>query len=240
MARIGTNSATKKKEKFKIQKHDANGTLTTASIGLFALMLAFTFSLASSKFENRRAIIVEESNNIGTAILRVNLYHDSLQVKMKELFRKYLQARIDYYQANENSEEINIQLKKSSDYSNQLWQIVADASKNKEYSVASMQMIPALNSMIDVVTTRHSIVEARVPEGIFFVLIFMAIICSYFIGYTTLSPISFDWGIVIGFGLLTSVIIYLTLDLDRPRSGLITVDHAEQSIIDLKQILIKK
>lgn len=236
-ARIGTYRAVKKIKKLKIERHDSTGTLTASSIGLFALMLAFTFSMATSKFDNRRNIIIEEANNIGTAMLRMELYNDSIKNQLKENFKKYIDARIAYYDAKADDDKMKEQLHFSNLYSNKLWKIVADASKNKEYTVASMQMIPALNEMIDVVTTRHAIVEARVPEGIFFVLIFMAVLCSYFVGYTSFLPVSFDWGIIVGFALLSSVIIYLTLDLDRPRRGLINVDKAEQFIIDLRKTL---
>src|SRR5262249_46874568 len=58
-----------------------------AFFGLLSLLIAFTFAGAVSRFDNRRALIVEESNNIGTAYLRIDLMSADAQPRMRELFR---------------------------------------------------------------------------------------------------------------------------------------------------------
>ena len=68
--------------------------------GIFALsafLLAFTFSMSASRFEARRDVLVAEANNIGTAILRVDLYPDSMQQLLRPLFRDYVEERIAFY-----------------------------------------------------------------------------------------------------------------------------------------------
>src|SRR5262245_28653295 len=73
------------------------GAVDGAVFGLLGLLLAFTFSGASSRFDTRRQLIVEETNNIGTAYLRLDLVPTALQPPLRDSFRRYLDARIDVY-----------------------------------------------------------------------------------------------------------------------------------------------
>jgi hypothetical protein len=49
------------------------GTVEGAVFALLGLLVAFTFSGAASRFDQRRDLIVEETNDIGTAYLRLDL-----------------------------------------------------------------------------------------------------------------------------------------------------------------------
>src|SRR6476620_4829390 len=70
------------------------GAIEGAVFGLMGLLIAFTFSGAASRFEARRALILQETNAIGTAYLRLDLLPASAQPKLREDFRRYLDARI--------------------------------------------------------------------------------------------------------------------------------------------------
>src|SRR5205814_9474134 len=73
------------------------GAVEGAIFGLLGLLIAFTFSGAMTRFDQRRHLIVEESNAIGTAWLRVDLVAPDLQSALRESFRRYLEARLDVY-----------------------------------------------------------------------------------------------------------------------------------------------
>ena len=73
------------------------GAVEGSMLGVMALLLGFTFSIAISKFETRRQITVEEANEIGTAILRCDMYPDSLRNLLRADFKEYIEARIAYY-----------------------------------------------------------------------------------------------------------------------------------------------
>src|SRR5688572_27613038 len=82
----------------KSKRESANDSGILGSLlGLFALLLAFSFGMAGSRFENRKENLIEEANNIGTAILRSDIYPDSLKIVFKQDFEKYLDARILYF-----------------------------------------------------------------------------------------------------------------------------------------------
>ena len=78
---------------------------------LLFFLLAFTYGMSSSRYDSRRQIVVEEANDIGTAILRSDLYPDTIRAAFRRDFQDYVETRIDYYQASAN---VNAVLKSDS------------------------------------------------------------------------------------------------------------------------------
>src|SRR6187551_543156 len=138
---------------YKESKVDS--TILGALFTLLGLILAFTFSMAIEYHGIRRDIIVEEANDIGTAILRADLYRESDRNLFRAEFKKYVDARIDYFAAGADLDKIKAAQKFSAEIQQQLWNHASQFSKDSGYSIASMQMIPALNTMIDVTTSRQ-------------------------------------------------------------------------------------
>ncbi|HMI04220.1 MAG TPA: hypothetical protein VK541_17155 [Pedobacter sp.] len=212
------------------------GAIEGSLLGLLALLLSFTFSMSASKSDTRRQIIVQEANDIGTAILRCDLYPDSTRSKLKPLFDDYLNARISYYEAGIDENQLNQSLQQSNDYSGKIWKSVTALSQNKDNAFRSQQMIPALNAMMDIATTRDADRNAHVPESIYWLLFLLTITGSFIVGYGTKGK-RFNWIIVCGFTLMTVMTIYLILDLDRPRRGIINMDQTHQKIVELKSLV---
>ena len=77
-------------------------TIITALYALLCFILAFTYNMSESRFEKRKTHIVEEANAIGTALLRCDLYEDSTRSVLRKDFYHYVQARIDFYEAQRN------------------------------------------------------------------------------------------------------------------------------------------
>src|SRR3982751_5511971 len=86
--------------KMQIRKNpedvDTLGPMEGSLLGLMGLMLAFSFSMAASKFENRRVIIIDEANNIATAMRNSSLFPDSVRNLFLGNFKQYVEARISY------------------------------------------------------------------------------------------------------------------------------------------------
>src|SRR5215204_7821721 len=79
-------------------KGEGGGNITTlesAMLGLLALMLAFTFSMALSRFEARRDAVLNEANSIGTTALRARLLPEPQRSETLKLLREYVQIRLD-------------------------------------------------------------------------------------------------------------------------------------------------
>jgi len=210
------------------------GPLEGSLLGLLALLLSFTFSMSSSRHDKRLNVIIEEANNIGTAILRADLYPDSIRAAFRKDFKAYVNVRIAFFEAGANIEKVKSTLKQSNAIQKKLWDRAAYYGRDKEYFHRSSQMIPALNAMIDIVTTRNAASIAKVPEFILYLLFMLCFISSLMMGYTVgKKP---DWIVMFGFAITIVMTIYLILDLDRPRRGIITMKNVNMEIVNLRDV----
>jgi len=212
---------------------DGFGTIEGAMLGLMALMLAFTFNMAASKFETRRELVINESNCISTALLRCDIYPDSARIILREQFKEYLDTRIAYYNAEDDETKIKAALEGATLHFQKIWNLVTHLSQDVEKRLLGIQMLPALNAMNDIVTTREAARVAEVPPLIVFTLVFITFSASFLLGYGTKSK-NRNITIVIAFALMTSLVLYLIMELDRPRRGIINIDSAERTILELE------
>ena len=104
------------------------GTMVGATLGLLAFMLAFTFGLASSRYEARRQVLLSESNAIGTCYLRAGLLAEPMRTEARNLLREYVDVRLEAVQPGKLVQAI----KKSEELHNRLWaQAVAVTEKDR-------------------------------------------------------------------------------------------------------------
>jgi len=234
---IGTNYAGYYLRKLKDPDRatDGLGPVEGSLLGLLALLLSFTFSMSAGKSDSRRQVIVQEANNIGTAILRCDLYPDSTRRALKADFAAYVQARINYYNAGIDETALNKTLQDAGNISARIWKRVMLLSQDKDNTLRSQQMIPALNDMMDITTTRDAERNAHVPESILWMLFLLTLAGSFVTGYGAKDK-RFNLVIVLSFALMTSLTIYLILDLDRPRRGIINMDQTHNKILELREL----
>lgn len=207
--------------------------LLTAMYALFGFILAFTFGMSGNRYDNVRNVIVDEANNIGTAVLRSDLYPDSVRDAFRADFKNYVKARISYYDNVRDTALLFQSRRDAAKASAALWARAAEQSKLPNMLIPSNQMIPALNAMFDIATSREVLLKARVPDVIIYMLFFLALATSFIGGFT--SPIirHKDWIVIVAFSLLTSMVIYITLDLGRPMRGIIKADWGQEAIVAL-------
>ena len=210
-------------------------TAITASLyGLLGLLLAFTFGMSGDRFKERKHLIVDEANAINTVRLRIRLYTDSIQPLFQKSFDQYLDARIDYYNGNADTLRIQNALQNARVHSEALWDLAVQHSRQNANLLASNQMLLALTQMIDFSNAQFRAEYNRTPESILTMLLILSVSAAFVAGHTSMGKGLFDWWMAIGFCLLTSVVIFFIIDLDKPRRGLITLDHNIRAIIDIR------
>ncbi|WP_310377409.1 hypothetical protein [Flavobacterium sp.] len=219
----------------KTKSESRNPELLSSLLGLFALLLAFTFGMAGSRYENRKSNIIEEANAIGTAILRADIYPDSIKTAFKKDFEIYLNSRIIYFTADRNETKINNSLKISAAISANLWSRASFLAKDKNYFIQTNMMVPALNDMYDLASKANTVYTSKVPESIVYLLLIFSIIISFYVGYNAGLEKKLCKKHIVGFCFLTCLVIYITLDLDRPRRGLINLGDEIVLLKELKQ-----
>jgi len=224
-------SLRKYSEKKRSIEDKSIGPLEGSLLGLLALLLSFTFSMSSSRHDKRINIIVEEANDIGTAVLRADLYPDSIRQAFRKDFKNYVQARIEFFDAGSNLSKVKVALDKAGMIQKSLWKRATDLGRDKENLHRTAQMIPALNAMFDIVTTRNAANVAKVPQLIIFLLFILCFLSAFMMGYAVgKKP---DWIVITCFALTIVMTIYLILDLDRPRRGIITMKNMNAEIVNL-------
>lgn len=210
------------------------GSINGALLALLGLILAFTFSMASSRFDTRRQLVIEEANAIGTAILRTDVYPDSVRTALRTSMKVYVEERIAFYQAGMNMKETVRHYLKADSIGKKIWKITADYAKKDYITTRTSELIPALNDMIDITTTRRAAGESTIPDSIMYFLFALCVCSSFLLGYDNKRKI--DWVILIGFSVMLSITVFTIIDLDRPRSGLINMDGPNEKIIELREM----
>ncbi|HQR94889.1 MAG: hypothetical protein B7Y15_03120 [Bacteroidetes bacterium 24-39-8] len=213
------------------------GPLSNFLFALLGLMMAFTFGMSASRFETRNAIVIAGTNHIRDAIMRVDLYQDSAVRKaFKADFQEYVQARIDWSLSKRDLKLAEEAQKRTKIVADRLLNRAAVLARDPANLVASQQMIPPLHAMIEIVTLREGATKAIVPEPIIYLLFLMAWISSFMAGYATNIQKKFNYLAVTGYTILVGLVIYIILDLDRPRRGIISNNFVNQFIVDLLEL----
>jgi hypothetical protein len=205
-------------------------TLAAPSIGLLALMIGFTFSMALSRFEARRSAVLTEANALGTAALRGRMLPEPYSSTVAPLFKEYARLRVASRGDTFDSPRATEALRRSLAIQESLWRAGMDAAAANPQVVPSGLFLQALNSLIDVHEERLTARRNEVPSVVFIILDGIAIVAFGFAGYgLQLANARCRAGLWIMAVMIGSVIM-LVADLDRPQAGFITVD--QQPLLD--------
>lgn len=213
------------------------GSLEAAVFALLGLLIAFTFSGALSRFDTRRAQVVDEANAIGTAYLRIDLLPVAAQSRLREAFRAYTDARIATYQKLPDLDAAGDELARSLQLQNEIWsQAVAATRLPDSRPGTEVLMMPALNEMFDIATVRLMATQMHPPKIVFAMLIGLALASALLAGYQSAD----DKGKVrnglhkVGFALVVALTVYVIIDIEYPRLGWIRIDAVDQVLINVR------
>jgi hypothetical protein len=206
------------------------GALDGAVFGLMALLIAFTFSAAASRFDKRRELIVQEANDIGTAYLRLDLLPASAQPALKDCFRRYVNSRLAVYQALPDVEAAKAKLAESNLIQAEIWTRAVAATKIAEVNgnAVTSLVLSSLNEMIDITTTRTVALQTHLPTIIFVMLSVLVLGGSLISGYGMAGGKGRSLLHVLSYAVLMAGVIYIILDLEHPHLGLIRIEVVEQ------------
>lgn len=222
-----------------IKKHperanDDFGSISSSLLGLLALLLAFTFGMANSRFDDRRKLSVQEANAISTVVLRADFLPDSMRIILRTQLEEYLETRIAFNQSGMDLDKMADNFYKADVINNNIWKSVADYGKTNMEITRVSEIVPALNDMIDITISRRAAGEANIPDSIQFLLIVLCVCSTFLMGYERKNKI--DLTVVVGFSLMLALTVFTIIDMDRPRSGLVNLDEANSKIIELRSM----
>jgi hypothetical protein len=211
------------------------GTVQGAVFALLGLLIAFTFSGAASRFDMRRQLVVDETNDIGTAYLRLDLLPVEAQPELREKFRNYVDARLAIYRKLPDMAAAQDEMVKANRLQGEIWRQSVAASKGQSASAAApLLLLPALNAMIDITTTRTMAAQIHPPMIIFALLFGLALVSSLLVGYGMAGSNARNWLHMLGLAFVMAVSVYVILDIEYPRLGFIRVDDFDRALVDLR------
>jgi hypothetical protein len=213
-----------------------SGSAEAAVFALFGLLVAFTFSGAASRFEGRRDLIVNEANAIDTAYLRLDLLPSDAQPTLRELFREYADNRYRAYRQAEDAAATEATFAETAHLQSEIWtmSVTALESQNMSPSRATL-VLGALNEMIDITATREMATRNHPPVVVFLLLGSLSIVCSLLVGYATSQNAGRSWLHTLTFAAIISLTVYVIVDLEFPRVGLIRVDSADDVLLEVRE-----
>jgi hypothetical protein len=205
------------------------GAMVGSTLGLLAFMLAFTFGMASGRFDARKQLVLDEANAIGTTYLRAAMLPDRGD-EVRALLRDYVDARLGAVQSGKAAEGI----RRSEDLQDRLWTHAVVVAQQHPDSIVVGLFVASLNEMIDLHLKRVTAgLRNRIPGTIWLALFTIAVL--------SLSAMGYHAGLVgtsrslaaIAVALTFSAVIALIADLDRPQEG--TLKVSQQALIDVRQ-----
>jgi len=232
----GRRLAARRRSKESQDERSNLGAIEGAVFALFGLMMAFTFSGAASRFNEKRMLIAEEGNTIETAYLRLHLVPQEAQPRLQELFRQYLDSRLETYRRLPDMQAAELEMSNSKKIQEEIWAAAIDATRlPSSYPAAGWLLPAALNNMIDMATTRTMTLQIHPPRVIYGLLFGLGLVCSLLAGYRMASGQQRSWLHIFGFTLITVIVVYVMLDIEYPRTGLIRLEAADEVLVKLRK-----
>jgi hypothetical protein len=211
------------------------GTLESATVGLLALLIAFTFAMALSRFEARRDAVVQEANAIGTTALRARFLPQPHRAEVLKLLRDYVKVRIEAFQGGHSFAELKSTVDRSNALQEALWQQAEALAQETKTLIPTGLFVQSLNQMIDAQGVRLAALRNQIPGIVLLALYVLAAVSGGFVGYASAIDPRLNRLPVLIMGLLISLVLYLIMDIDRPNSGFIT--NSQQAMIDVAETI---
>jgi len=214
-------------------EHKGSRAVEGAVFGLLGLLIAFTFSGASNRFENRRTLIVHEANAISTAYLRIDLLPPETQPQLRDDFRQYVDARLAVYRDMANQGPVGEAIRHVDTLQDQIWKHAVSACALSTRRPDGL-VLPAINTMLDITTTRAVANQTHPPAAVYGMLVVLALICAGLAGYGMSGDARVRRTLSIAFATVLTATIYVIVDLEFPRAGFIRIDAADQLLVDVR------
>lgn len=227
--RLGRRFQKRTDHEIKLQTN----TIQAGVLGLLALLLGFTFNMALQRFDQRSQAVIQEANAIGTAVLRTKLLPTPYDSITFDLLQKYIDLRleingIDLTQIHDRH-SFNLKTDKIQD---EIWNQAVLAAEIDPRPVTTGYFIASLNEMIDARGARNSIVQLHIPEVILLLLFVVFISAGAFLGYSSGLGLKRAYIPTVVMTLLIVLVVFIIIDLDRPKRGIIKVK--QDSMLELK------
>jgi hypothetical protein len=208
--------------------------LEAGVLGLMGLLLAFTLTGAAARFDARRALIAEEANAIGTAYLRLGQEVEPARAALQARFRRYVDERLAMYRAIPDMAQVRLHFERGAELQAEIWRDATAAASQSPRPMVELVVLPALNNMIDITTTRAAATAMHPPRIVFVLLTSLALLCALFAGYRAGFGGTHSWVHLLGFAAALALTLYATIEIEFPRLGLVRESGFDRLLMDVR------
>jgi hypothetical protein len=199
----------------KKDERDDFDTVLTASLTLLALIIGFSFSMAVSRYDQRKNYEEAEANAIGTEYLRTNLLPAEDAAKVRRFLKIYTDQRVNFYTGNSRAQQETDPAKAQ----DELWSTVVHAAAAQPNPVLAL----TVSGMNDVFNTQADTRAAwlnRIPTAAWALMLLIAVFSNLLLGYRERSGGQLT---LLVLPIIASIAFFLIADIDSPYSGVISV-----------------
>ena len=201
-------------------------TVVAGLLSLVAFLMAFSIGVVLNQQNDRRVMVVEEANAIGTAWLRAGFLAEPDRTSSRALLREYTEIRL---QAAEDANQMTIAVARSEEIQADLWAIVEKNVKDGYESDIMGLVIESINTVIDVHSLRLASGNRRLPTLFGLLLIGTTVLSFLMVGVASSSDRNRDTDAMVIFAVVFVAVLIIVVDLDRPQEGMLTVSQSAMS-----------
>ncbi len=206
-------------------------TVEASILGVLALLLGFTISMAVTRFESRKQLVLEEADAIGTSLLRAQLLPAPAGPEISSLLRQYTNIRVQYGNAGSDLERLQESNRQTTRMQTELWSRTRAYAQQDPNPVTSGLLLQSLNQAFDMAEARWMAFQNHVPESVIYVNAAVGLLSAMLVGYSFgLNGLRNIFSMCI-LAVSITLVLAVIIDLDRPRSGFIR--GSQQPMIDL-------
>jgi hypothetical protein len=210
---------------------DDFGIVLAATLTLLGLIIGFSFSMATSRYDQRKGLEEEEANAIGTEYVRADLVSPADGAKMRALLKDYAGLRVAFYTApgEEQLQQINARTAK---LQNDLWAVVRGAAAAQPTPITAL-VVTGMNDVLNSQGYTQAAWWNRIPRSAWVLMGAIAICCNILLGYG--AQRKRELVLLLIMPLVVSISLMLIADIDSPRGGFIRV--SPQNLLSLTESL---
>jgi hypothetical protein len=197
--------------------------LDRAILGILGLLLAFTFSLAMSQYNERRQLAVGDANAIGSFYNCASLLDEPLRGRLRDLVRRYLERRVDLGHARDTGAALARELPVIRQMHLEMRELVREAVE--ERSPVANPLVSSLNEVMSSHASRMAAVKHRLPWSILSLLGTTAIGSILIVGAQQGALGDRNLVTIAVFVVLTCLVVWVTLDMNDPGTRAITANQ---------------
>lgn len=190
-------------------------------LGLYGLLLAFTFYGAMQRFDERRRFVVEEATLLSTASRQLDRMASSDRQNIQALLYQYIDSRARSTAEGASQEKIRQSFAQSRQLQKKLWQEAQAGVDRPGAKPDAAALLTTLDQLINLLTRKSTIPQFHPPWQVMALFIFLAMVASFLAGFQISSLSSTSWPHVTLFILILALVTYLIIDLEYPYVGFI-------------------